>query len=174
MSEDLRSLGRPWVMSYHDDGLSQFPVKALDQIPDLPRGDTVQVTRRFVRYEDGRISNDGAGDGNPLLFSTGKLFGIMVHPMRKVNQTKSHLHMFPPLLSRKPCQMKREFHILKSRKHGYQVIKLEDKTYIRCTPLGKFYLRERGDINASYLNRPAVRSVNTRDQIEEGRLRRTA
>ncbi len=48
MSEDLRSLGRPWVMGHHDDGLSQFPVKPLDQVQDLLRGDTVQVARRLV------------------------------------------------------------------------------------------------------------------------------
>src|SRR4030042_5694670 len=116
------------------------------------------------------MSEDLRPPGCPCLFATGKFFGIRVHPMRKVNQTEGHLHMFPTLLSRKSCQMKREFHILKSRKDGYQVIKLEDKTYIRCTPLGKFYLRERGDLNASYLDRAAVRSVNTGDQIEESGL----
>src|SRR3989442_10704997 len=48
-------------------------MERLHQLYDLARGLRVQVARRLIREDDVRFVHEGAGDGDPLLLTAGKL-----------------------------------------------------------------------------------------------------
>ena len=62
-----RRLGGPGVVGDHDDGLPKLLVESLHQLQDLLGRNLVQVTGGFVGHDDGRIGDDGPGNGHPLL-----------------------------------------------------------------------------------------------------------
>src|SRR5690606_10547111 len=61
----------------HDDG-DALVVEFLKNAHDLDGGFAVEVAGGFVGEEDVRLVDEGAGDGDALLLSAGKLAGKMI------------------------------------------------------------------------------------------------
>lgn len=72
-------------MSDHDDGLA-LSVELCEEIHDLASRDGVEIPGWFIRENDFRIIEEGAGDGDALLLSSGELAG---HTRELVGESES-------------------------------------------------------------------------------------
>ena len=64
----LRITGTIRAVGYHDDG-HPLLVESVEQLHDFPAGFGVEVAGGFIGQQNRRLVNDGAGDGNALIFS---------------------------------------------------------------------------------------------------------
>ena len=66
-----------------------FLVQPLEQVQDLLAGPGIEVAGGLVGQEQGRVVDQGAGDGHALLLAAGELRGVVVqavpqpHPVSK-------------------------------------------------------------------------------------------
>ena len=65
--------GRLGIVGDHDDGLAVLAVEVLQQAQDLLGGLAVEVAGGLVADQQGRVGDDGAGDGDALLLAAGEL-----------------------------------------------------------------------------------------------------
>ena len=68
----------------HDDGDAGV-VEFLEQAHDLDAGAGVEIAGRLVGQDQFRLVDQGAGDGDALLLSAGKLAGMMVAPVAQAD-----------------------------------------------------------------------------------------
>src|SRR3990172_230910 len=170
LPDDMRLLRRPRIVCDHDDGLAEFPVQARHEPEHVPGRAPVQVPRGLVGHDDGRVGDNGAGDGDPLLLAAGKLRRIVVHAVEEVDDAQGRLHVRLPLFSERCRQQKRQLHFLKCRKHGDEFIELENKPDVDRAPLGQLGLAQGGDVHSSDRDHSAVRLVDAGDDIEKRAL----
>ena len=60
-------------------------------------GDAVQIACRFIGHQNGRVGDDGAGNGHALLLAAGHFTGIVIHPVVQAHHGKRHFGMLAPL-----------------------------------------------------------------------------
>src|SRR5689334_16180074 len=86
----------------------------------------VQVARRLVREQHGRSRDEGAGDGDTLLFATRELARVMAGTMLEADATER----FECGFARVPAtrELERQHHVLQSRERGDEVEGLEHET----------------------------------------------
>src|ERR1051326_8548703 len=65
------------VVGDHHDRLSVPAVERLQQVQDLVARLAIQVARRLVAQQQGRVGHNGAGDADALLFAPGQLWREM-------------------------------------------------------------------------------------------------
>ncbi len=75
-------------VSHHEDGDAALTVEFGDELHDLAAALGIEIASGFIGQEDGRVSDDGARDGDSLLLSTGELGGCMVLPACQPNQVE--------------------------------------------------------------------------------------
>ena len=71
----------------HDDGIA-LGVKFVEERHDLVTGLGVEVSRGLVGEDDGRMVDEGAGDGDTLALTTGQLIWFVHHTGTKVDGFK--------------------------------------------------------------------------------------
>ena len=113
MEDDPGPFGRARIVADHQDCLAVFLRKPVDDVHDLVGAFAVEVAGRFVTEKEGRIGDDGPGDGHPLLLSAGQLAGIVLHAVGQSDDRQRGLDVFPALCLGQPGQEKRQFHVLK-------------------------------------------------------------
>ena len=87
---DLRLVG-------HDDHRSAFVVQVRKQPHDFFGGFGVKVARGLVREEEGRIGQQGSGDGHPLFLTARELVGSVVHAIRQAHPFEGSDRSGPPV-----------------------------------------------------------------------------
>jgi hypothetical protein len=76
----MRATTQREIMSHDDEGGSMLFVELEEEIHDLFPRLAIEVPRRFVREEHGRLIGEGARDPDTLLFATGKLGWVVISP----------------------------------------------------------------------------------------------
>src|SRR5687768_13523069 len=54
----LGALGGGRIVRHHDDGLVELGVQLLEQVQDVVRAVTIEITGRLVRHDDLRVGDD--------------------------------------------------------------------------------------------------------------------
>src|SRR5918995_683951 len=89
----------PVVGGDHDGGADA--VDPVQELHDADAGVRVEVARRLVGDEDGRLRDERPGYGNPLLLAAGELVRVLVHLPRKADEVEYLGHLgadgTPPL-----------------------------------------------------------------------------
>ena len=70
------------VVGGGDDGDAALFAELVEELDDLLAGVEVEVAGRLVGEDDGGVVGEGAGDGDALLLSAGKLVGAVVRNVR--------------------------------------------------------------------------------------------
>ena len=73
MQGAIRYSGRAGIVGDHHDRLAVLPDKRTQQTENVRGGFSVEISRRFIRHQEGGIRNQRTGDGDPLLLATRKL-----------------------------------------------------------------------------------------------------
>jgi hypothetical protein len=82
----------------HDNHGDPLAVEILKQGHDLHAHMGIEVAGRFVRENDDRIIDNGAGDSDPLLLAAGKLAWKMEHALFESDRDKRGLGAHPDAL----------------------------------------------------------------------------
>lgn len=115
------------LMRHHNDG-DTGSMQLAQKLHDLIAGGRVEIARRLVGQQDGRIIGQGAGHGHPLLLPTGEFRRAMTepvsqaHPFGQIGCARSTLLRLPPLIKQ------RQFNVFLHRHLRDQIKTLEDKS----------------------------------------------
>src|SRR5665647_3564959 len=105
----LRVQGHFLLVRDDDDGVA--PVgKALEQRHDFRAGLGIEISRRLVREQDGRLVDERAGDGDALALSAGKFVRLVMHAVGQADAGQRFKRELPPFLRRNACVNQRQFH----------------------------------------------------------------
>src|SRR5271154_544155 len=78
VEDAVGDLGCFGVVGNHEDGLVELAAGLAEHLEDCVGVFGVEVTSGFVGEDDGGAVDEGAGDGDALLFASGELVGAMV------------------------------------------------------------------------------------------------
>ena len=82
--------GQRFVVGRHEHRQPLFPRELDEQGKDLLRRVGVEVAGRLVSQQQGGPVGDGAGNGNPLLFTAGELAGAMAQSVPQTHALEQH------------------------------------------------------------------------------------
>src|ERR1044071_3880553 len=141
----VRPLGSVRVVRHHQDRLLVLPIQTLEQRQDLLRRLAVQIARRLVGHEDGRVGRDRAGDRDALLLTARELARVVVHAVAQPDQRERRLDVLAPLGFGERREQERQLDVLERREHRYEVVELEHEADVRGAPAGELRLAQLGD-----------------------------
>ena len=127
--------GKAGVVGHHDDGgtaLVEFGEEVHNRFTVL----RVEVTGWFVGKEHGGVSGERAGDGDPLLLTTGELGGQMLGAMAHADFFECFQHALFTLGGGHAAVGKRELDVLVNRKVADEIEGLENETDLAVADAG--------------------------------------
>ena len=83
----LRVLGDVPIVGHHHGGPS-LPMELLEDGESLEPATLVEVSGWLVGEDDGRVVDERARDGHPLLLATGELARTVGHPIREAHRSE--------------------------------------------------------------------------------------
>ena len=113
-------------VGHQDDGVS-LGVELIEQIHDLFAGLRIQVPGGLVGEDDGRVIDQGSGDGHALALSAGELVGLVVHARFQVHDAQRPLGALQAFMGRRAVVDERQLHVVQGSRAGQQVEGLENK-----------------------------------------------
>src|SRR5207302_10550738 len=117
MELGVSALGRPRIVSDHDDGLFEFAVESLQEIKNFPCAAGIEIAGGLVRHQDSRVGDEGASDGHALLLPAGELPGIMRRAIIQADNAESGEGASSSLLSSNGGKQQWEFDVFNRCKH---------------------------------------------------------
>ena len=81
------------VMSYHDDGHTQFFLKTLHQLQDLRLNGYVKRCCRLICDQDIRLACQSHGDHNTLAHTAGQLIWILFYTLLRLVDANQSQHL---------------------------------------------------------------------------------
>jgi hypothetical protein len=103
------------------------------QAPEDPHyfntGPGIKISRGLIGQDNGRVIDEGPGDGYPLLLAAGQLVGIVVFVSGKTYNFQGLKGFRAAFLCRNVAVDKGEFYVFQRRGATQKVKTLEDKTY---------------------------------------------
>ena len=101
----------------------------LQDVDDALRGFGVKVAGRFVRKDDVRIVDEGACDGDALLFTAGQFARTVVQACRQPECFKPFLGVFIDLIAVDAPLESGQGGVLQRGEFGEEHVGLEDEAY---------------------------------------------
>ncbi len=137
------------------------------QLHHLGPASGIQRPGRLIRQEDATAVHQGAGDGNPLLLSTGKLMRAMMKAVTE-SELLQQPHRPVPTRGRRHARVDGwDLDIFQSGFRGHEVIALKDKSKGLTTQARLFILGHRGHVAALEAERTAGRTIEAAEQMHE-------
>ena len=118
-------------MRDHDDGLSEFVDRTLQEAEHFGAGDGVEVAGRLVGEHQLRLGNQRAGDGHALLLATGQFIRSVVQALLQSQGIDEQIE--PGTVGLITGQSQRHEDVLLCGEHGQQVEALEDEADLVAT-----------------------------------------
>src|SRR5260221_9651831 len=115
------------VVSRHQDRGLGLVVDLEEELHDLPAGRRVEVPGRLVGHDQAWLVDQCAGDGDALLFATGKLAGVLVELPGQPHRLQRLAAPHPDDRARLALDAERERHVLVDGELGQQLEVLEDQ-----------------------------------------------
>ena len=159
--------GRRLMGDHHDDHVS-LAGQSCQKIQDLLAGLRIEIARRLVGIQDGRLEEDRPPDRHPLLFPAGEGVGPMLGAIGQP-QGAEQLHAeFVALRFGHAVEHRGQGDILQRAHGGEKIILLKDDPDVMTTKHGQLRFVHPVDAPAIDFNLPFVGSVEGGKQVEEG------
>jgi hypothetical protein len=139
-------LAHAQVMRDHDAGAVLFVNQLGEGLHDLMGALGVEAGGRLVGQDNFRLVDQGAGDGDALLLTAGKLAGTVLEPFAQpqaVEQIAGALATLPVELA---VESQQQLDIFLSAEKGHQVVSLERKADVLPAKLGAFAFAHAPDV----------------------------
>ena len=133
-------------MGHEDNGNPLNFVQLLEDRHDLGARFGVQVAGRFVGQDDGRIVDQRAGDGDPLLLAPRQLVGLVIQPVAQTYPRQCCFGARAAILAAGVDQ--RQLNVGKGCGTRQQVEALEDEADLAAAHGGQLVFTEVADVLA--------------------------
>ena len=157
-------------MRRRDDRDAEFRLQVAEQGDNLLACVQVQIARRFVRQNDGRLVHEGAGDGDALLLAAGNLRRQMRETMPKSNDIKDFRRRFTRLGWCFARENPRQRHVFQRRHRHDQIERLEDVSHLVAADPRQLLLVQIGQRISVNLHMAFRRAVEAAHHVEERRF----
>ena len=117
-------------MRHHDHGQPLLPLQIGKELQDLSGVGGIQVAGGFIGQQQGRLVNQGPGNGGPLHFTSGYLVGFVVPAVAEIDPHQPLPGQPQGLVGRRSPQDARQRHIFNNGQQGQQVKTLKDNTHL--------------------------------------------
>ena len=164
-------LGDIVLVSYENDGIA-LALKTVEQSHDLHAGLGVEVASGFVGKDDRGLVHQSPGDGHALSLSTGKFVGLMLHAGFHAHSAERSPCTLHPFFGGDAGINQGEFDIVQRGRACQQVEGLEDESNFFVANAGEFVIVEFADLLPIQPVLALRRSIQTADQVHEGRFAR--
>ena len=131
-------VGNAGVVSGHDQGAAALGAELKEKVQDFSSGFGIEVAGGFIGNQQRGMIDEGARNGDPLLFTAGKLRGTMFYSFFQpdpAEQLFGFADRFTVGTARDPG---RHGDVFQSVKFGQKVIGLENETDLTITDLSQF------------------------------------
>ncbi len=78
-------------------------------------GGGVEIARRLVSQQNGRVVHERSRDRNTLPLAAGKFVRLVAHPLRQIHLLQRMFRLFDPRFGRCAVIDQRQFHVVKRR-----------------------------------------------------------
>src|SRR5829696_2265467 len=145
-------------------------VQFFKQVEDLGAGSRVQVAGRLVGQQQGRVVDQRASYGHPLVLPAGELGWSMVRPLGEPDPLQDTEGPLASLLPAHACVDHRKLHVLERALSGQEVVALEDEP--DEIPAGARQLTAPQTRHVAPVERvgPGRRPVQKADEVHQGAL----
>ncbi len=157
-------------MGNHDDGHAELGLEFTEKGENGFAGGGVEVASGFIREKDFGAIDEGAGDGDALLFAAGKLRGAMAEAVGEADAFEGFADARGTLGAIDFGEAEGEFDIFLESHARQEVERLEDHADRVTAIPGEFERRERGDVLAEGDNGAGGGAVESGDEIQQGGL----
>ena len=153
-----------------DQGLPQAVAQFEKQTVDLLLGRRIQIARRLVGEEHGRLVDQGPGDGDALLLPAGQFRRFVVQAFPEPHLAEQASGTFTGLPHRSPGDQCRNHDILPRGELRQQVVGLEYETHPPA-PESRQGLSAKGQhVLTVQVQTPPVRRGQGAEDLQEGGL----
>ena len=162
-------VGQLFLVGDQDD--QPFLRDGLDDVHDLQSIAAVQVSRRLVGDDDGRVLDDGPGDADSLPLTAGQHVCVPVPVAVHADLLKDIVDPGPDLLLvLHSDHLQGHRHIVKDGHAVDQIVVLEDIAYVQGTDLVHLPRGPAGDPLAVDVDLALVDLIQSSDGVQKGRL----
>jgi hypothetical protein len=174
--DDPRSpVGDLLVVGDQEQGLAGLRVKPAEKLEQFPAGTGIEVPGRFIGQNQPRIIGQGPGYRHPLLFTPGKLGGVMFHPLDHPDQIQKMGGFIPQPVGEPGStgvDPTGHHHILPGLELRQQIKELEDKPDLLAPEAGPGPPAKSEDILTVQMDLPRSGKIESTQDMEQGTLPR--
>jgi len=156
------------IMRDHDDGLRAVTAEILQDREDVAGGLGVQIASGFIGYNQTRVGDQGAGDGDALFLAAGKLLRQMMAAFAQPNEVEGCCDLLAALTGTEAGEQEGQLHVLKGGENRDQVKGLENEADVLVTPIGEFGFVKLGDVDAIDNTLARGGAINAGNDVEQG------
>ena len=138
-------LGDVRLVGDEDDGVA-FGVKLVEEGHDLVAGLGVEVSGGLVGEDDGRVVDEGTGDGDALSLTAGELVGLVQHAGAEVDVLEGGFGALFALVGGGSVVDQGQLDVVERGGPGQQVEGLEDEADLLVTDASQLVVVELGDV----------------------------
>ncbi len=160
-------------MGDHDDGHAELRSEFAEEREDGFAGGGIEIAGGLVGEKNFRAIDEGAGDGDALLFATGEFRGAVAEAVREANALEGFADAGGTLGAVDLGQAKWQLDIFFERHAREKVERLEDHSNGVAAVAGEIEGIERGDIPAVGKDGAGSGAIQAGDEIEERGFSRT-
>ena len=151
----------------HDDGHAELRPEFAEEREDGFAGGGVEIAGWLVGEKNLRAIDEGAGDGDALLFAAGELRGTVAETMREANALERFANAGGALGAIDFGEAKREFDIFFEGHAREKVEGLEDHANGVATIAGEIERAKKSDVLAVGEDGAGSGAIETGDEIEQ-------
>jgi len=139
-----------------------------DQAEHSFRRMTVQVSCRFIGEQKLWAGNESPGQGDALLFATGKFSGAMVGALLESDLAQPARSLRFRLLPSLTAEQQGHSHVLCGRKFRQQVMKLPNETGFAIAKIRGFVVGQRSDSQVGAVYVTCGGTIKSAEDVQQG------
>ena len=148
------------------------PHEVEERIHRLLRGEGVKGSRRLIGEKDRGFGYEGAGDGDALGLTAGKLARPLVSMIRHIELLQGVARLGEGAFAPPSGQEQRNRHVVDGRKVGKELTELEDEAKGPQPKIRPLRFVQPRDVGALVLDAPLVRRKHSRHHVKKRRFAR--
>jgi hypothetical protein len=167
MNDPVGAFGDIVIVSDEDDRFSRG-IETVDEVEDLETSLGIKIAGWFIGENHEGVVDEGTGDGDTLLLTTGELGGAVVEALVETNELSEILATLLKLREVGLLVNEGDLNVFNDRELGDEIVGLENKSKALAADGGKSVIVHFGDVVAAKEILARGGAVEAAEEIEHG------